>query len=147
MILEGSEEEKLFETIENEDIEKVKSLLKNSTENKKILKLNEKDEYGWYPLLLAILRNNIKIVQLLIEYALQHQIILELNEKNKLGNYPLYWAIGNNNIKIVKLLLEYALRHRIVLEYNESDIEDKPEIKNLFQNYEKEIENRKKVNK
>jgi len=42
MILTGSEEEKLLEAIAIENIEKVKSILNNSTENKKILKLNEK---------------------------------------------------------------------------------------------------------
>jgi len=75
MILEGSEEEKLLEAIENKNVKKVKSILKKSTENKKILKLNDKNEYGEYPLLKAIYKNNIEIVQLLIEYANQHQII------------------------------------------------------------------------
>ena len=35
MILTGSEEENLLEAIENENIEKVKSILKRSIENKK----------------------------------------------------------------------------------------------------------------
>jgi len=46
-------EEKLFEAIENENVEKVKSILENSTENKKILKLNEINNNWEYPLLWA----------------------------------------------------------------------------------------------
>ena len=95
-----------MEAIENEDIERVKSIIKNSVGNKNIL---------------------------------------ELNEKNKYGDYPLLWAIDNNNIEIVQLLIDYALQHQIILEYYKKKIEDKPKIKNLLQNYEKEMENRKKV--
>jgi len=84
---------------------------------------------------------------LLIEYANQYQIILELNEKNNIGYYPLLRAISYNNIEIVQLLIEYALQHQIIFEYDENDIKNKPEIKKLLQNYEKVIENRKKVNK
>ena len=40
---------------------------------------NEKDFLGYYPLLLAIYKNNIEVVKLLLEYANQHQIILNLN--------------------------------------------------------------------
>jgi len=59
------------------------------------LELNEKVGYGYYPLLEAIYKNNIKIVQLLIEYALQHQIILEYDKKDienkqKIKNLLLY---------------------------------------------------------
>jgi len=38
-------------------------------------------------------------------------------------------------------------KYQIVLEYDENDIKNKPEIKNLIQNYEKEKVKRKKVNK
>ena len=65
MILSGSEEEKLFEAIEYRNVEWVKSILKKSTKNKKILNLNEKDNnYRYYPLLYAIENNNIEIVKL-----------------------------------------------------------------------------------
>jgi len=64
-----------MEAIENKNIERVNSILKKSTENKKILELNKKDKYGINPLYLAVYKNNIDIIQLLIEYALQHQII------------------------------------------------------------------------
>ena len=90
------------------NVEKVKSTLKNSTENKKILNLNEKDKDRFYPLLKAIYEDNIEIVQLLIEYANRHKIILKLNGKNKYGYYPLLEATFKNNIVIVQLLLEYC---------------------------------------
>ena len=92
MILTGSEEEKLLEAIAIENIEKVKSILNNSTENKKILKLNEKNKNGNYPLYSAISNNNIEIIQLLIGYANQHQIILKLNEKINM-DYIHYYGV------------------------------------------------------
>ena len=52
------------------------------------MKLNEKDNFGDYPLLRAISYNKIEIVKLLLEYALQHQIILKLHVKNNFGRYP-----------------------------------------------------------
>ena len=97
---------------------KSKFNIKKSTKDKKILKLNEKED-GNYSLLRAISKNNIDIVQLLIEYALQHQIILELNEKNFFRDYPLFCAISNNNIEIFQLLMEYANQYKIILKLNE----------------------------
>jgi len=49
----------------------------------------------------------------------------------------------------VKLLIEYANQHQIILEYDKNDfyLINKPKIKILLQKYEKEKENRKKVNK
>jgi len=46
---------------------------------------------------------------------------------------------------MVELLMKYTLQHQIVLEYKKSFIEDKPDIKSLLQNYEKEIVIRNKV--
>jgi len=101
------------------------------------LKLNEKDEDGYYPLLIAIDNNNIKIVKILIEYANQHQIILDLNEKNNVGNYPILDATIYNNIEMIKLLIKYALQHQITLVYNKNEI-DSNYGKLLLQNYEQE---------
>ena len=147
-----------MDAIKFNNIEEVESILKNSTKNKKLLKLNEKDEEGRNPLYRAISYKNIEIVKLLIEYANQHQIILELNEKNIYGDYPLLYAIFNNNIEIVKLLIDYANQHQIPLEYDKNTIFDifqknifvrylgfKPQIQKLLENYEKEKE-WKKVN-
>eukprot|EP00833_Pecoramyces_ruminatium_P004320 jgi/Orpsp1_1/1178352/evm.model.c7180000064974.1 len=114
------DEEKLLDAIFNNNIEKVKSILNNSTKNKEILNLNEEDEYGMKQLLSeAINSNNIEIIQLLIEYANQNQIILELNEKDIYGDYPFLYAIEKDNIEIVKLLIKYANQHQIILELNE----------------------------
>ena len=110
----------------------------------------KKNKYRKYPLSEAIRENNIEIVQLLLEYALQHQIILELNEKDFLGYNPLLRAIFWNNIEIVQLLIDYALQHQIILKYDKKYdffIANKPKIKKLLQNYEKESEKYKKVNK
>jgi len=68
-------------------------------------------------------------------------------KKNKYRKYPLSEAIRENNIEIVQLLLEYANQHQIILEYEREDIGNKPKIKKLLQNYEKESEKYKKVNK
>jgi len=54
MILIGNEKEKLLKAIEYKNIENLKSILKNSNKNKKILKLNKNYKDGYYPLLLAI---------------------------------------------------------------------------------------------
>ena len=75
---------------------------------------------------------------------------MRLNEKYAIGNYPILVAITYNNIEIVILLIVYALRHQIILEYKYDQclielIENKPEIKNLLQNYEIEIEKWKRV--
>jgi len=105
-----------------------------------ILKLNDiKDEYGYYPLLATITKNNTEMVEILIDYANQHHIILNLNQKNKNGEYPLSVAIEYNNIEIIKLLIEYSNQHQIILEYDSDEIGDNPEIIQILQNYEEEI--------
>eukprot|EP00833_Pecoramyces_ruminatium_P004284 jgi/Orpsp1_1/1178316/evm.model.c7180000064811.1 len=123
------EEKKLLSAISNDNIEEIKSILKYSNENKKILNLNNiKDEHGQYPLLVAIkYSSNIELIELLIEYAEQHHLTLELNEKdNGKGDYPLLSAISNNNnnnnnIEIIKLLIEYSNRHQLILNLNEKN--------------------------
>jgi len=47
-----------------------------------ILKLNETDEEGEFPLLKYIYNNNIEMVNLFIEYANNYNIILEINKRN-----------------------------------------------------------------
>ena len=144
MILTGSEEEKLLEAIKNRNIEKVKSILKRSTKNKKKLNLNIKNIDGQYPLLWAIIKNNKEIVQLLIDYTLKHQIILELNEKDNYGWYPLYWAIFYNNIEIVQLLIDYALQHQIILEYDKKKLKINQKLKNYYKIMKKKVKNIKR---
>jgi len=95
----------------------------------------------------AIENEDIERVKSIIKNSIGNKNILNLSKKNNFGNYPLLWANYKNNITIIQLLIEYALQHQIILEYERKDIKDKPEIKKLLQNYEKERENRKKVNK
>eukprot|EP00833_Pecoramyces_ruminatium_P012007 jgi/Orpsp1_1/1186039/evm.model.c7180000096583.2 len=92
----------------NENVYIVKLLIDYANENNIILELNEKNEFGDFPLLMAINKYNIEMVKLLIDYANEKNIILELNEKDIDGNYPLLNAINNNNIETIKLLMDYA---------------------------------------
>jgi len=114
---------------------KVKTIIDYATENKIILDLNEKDDYGCYPLLSAISDNNIKMakllidystemVKLLIDYANKKKIILELNKKNEYGCTPLFEAMQWNNIEIFKMLVKYSLEKEIKLIIDENDIEE-----------------------
>jgi len=89
--------------------------------NKRKIKTNDLIIIGNYPLLNAIILNNIEIVQLLMKYAKNNNIILKLNEKDTDGRYPLLEAINNNNIEMIKLLMEYANEYNIILEINEKD--------------------------
>jgi len=52
-----------LKAVESENIEIVKSILKNSNKNQKLLNLNIKDIYGNNPLLRATSKNKIEIVQ------------------------------------------------------------------------------------
>jgi len=53
------------------------------------IKLNNKNEMGYYPLLSAVSVNSIEIVKLLMEYVNKNNLILEINEKNSNGCSPL----------------------------------------------------------
>jgi len=73
------------------------------------LNINEKDEYGNYPLLWACIKNNTEMVQLLMNYANQKDITLTINDKeNDYGQFPLFWACYKNNTEMVQLLMNYA---------------------------------------
>jgi len=91
--------------------------------NKRKIKIKDETIIGNFPLLNAVILNNIEIVRLLMEYAKNNSIILKLNEKDIDGRYPLLEAINNNNIEMIKLLLEYANKYDIILEINEKDNE------------------------
>jgi len=129
----------LLKAIENNDIEIVKLLMQYANNHHIVLNLNEKllspkvtrisekdhlklkkkHNYGRYPLLEAVKKNNVEMVNLLMEYASTNGVILELNEKDKYGYYPLLFAIFNNNIEIVELLMAYAKENHIILNLNE----------------------------
>jgi len=88
--------------------------------NASIIKINSKTETGEYPLMKAIINNNITIVKLLIEYAYKNNFNLNLflNVKNSFGETPLSKAINNKNIEIVELLLGYIVKNNIILNLN-----------------------------
>ncbi|KAG4087407.1 hypothetical protein H8356DRAFT_88065 [Neocallimastix lanati (nom. inval.)] len=82
-------------------------LLNYSNENNIILKLYKINDKDNYPLLRAVIRNNIKIVKLLIDSA---NIKLKLKKAKKSGVYPLLLNTTDNNYnhEINNLLLDYA---------------------------------------
>jgi len=88
--------------------------------NHGIIRINDKNEEGNYPLLCAIDRNKNEMVDLILKYALTHHVDLEINAKNNKGHYPLLGAMYRNE-SIVKLLLSYATTKNITVELNEKD--------------------------
>lgn len=58
------------------------------------------DEYGFTPLIEAILVNKLDLVRLLIEHG------ANVNAHDPRGRSPLHWAVENNNPAICKVLLE-----------------------------------------
>lgn len=63
--------------------------------------LNYLDEYGYTPLIQAVIANDQKTTTLLLEHGAHP------NQKDSTGNSALHWAIYNNNHDIVKLLLQH----------------------------------------
>eukprot|EP00833_Pecoramyces_ruminatium_P013183 jgi/Orpsp1_1/1187215/evm.model.d7180000056150.1 len=60
----------------------VKLFIDYADKNNIILELNEKTNFGNYPILKTIDNNHPGIVKALIEYDNKHNIILEVNENN-----------------------------------------------------------------
>jgi len=118
----------LWVFIENNNIEMVQLLIEYANKNDIILELNNKNNDGYYPILLACYENNNKMVQLLIDYANKNNIILEIDEMDDDYHcYPVLWACHNNNTEIVKSLIDYANNNNIILELND--------INNYYLNY------------
>ncbi|KAL6626038.1 ankyrin, partial [Neocallimastix sp. 'constans'] len=88
-----------------------------------ILNINEKDKNENYPLLKAVILNDIEIVKLLMDYATRNNHILEINDKNEDGYTPIFGVMDNNNFEIFKMLVNYAKNNSIKLLLNENDIE------------------------
>ena len=64
------------------------------------LNLNEKNNYGYFPILNIFSKNNIEMIQLLMDYANYNNIKLELNKKTNNGSYLLLFACKNNNVEM-----------------------------------------------
>ena len=122
----------------------VKLLIDYSNKNNIMVRLNEKNEDGYYPLLYSYYYNHIEMVKLLINYANNSNIIMEVNKKNNSGYYPLFYACDRNNIEMVKILIDYAYKNNIILEYKESYYENNSKIKSeiieILKNYKKETD-------
>ncbi|OUM58125.1 hypothetical protein PIROE2DRAFT_21401 [Piromyces sp. E2] len=120
---------------ENEDVE---ALINNSQKNNIILDINEKNEKGFYPLLLFSYDNKIDLMKLLMKYAEDNNIILDINSKDKNNYYPLFVSFENNNDEIADLLIKYANKHKIKLEVNEKfSNENYPILNSIINNNNK----------
>lgn len=116
---------KFKNSIENNNIDEIKSIIETEKDKNNKLNLNEKYKDGNYPILLALLKNNNEIVKLIIQYANENDIKLNLNEKNNYGYYPFLIAIRYyNDLNMAEKLIEYAHKNNITLEINETDIDN-----------------------
>lgn len=64
--------------------------------------LNYLDEYGYTPLIEAIIIDDIKKVEVLLKAG------VDVNQKDITKRSALHWAVNNNNLKISKLLLQHG---------------------------------------
>jgi ankyrin repeat protein len=109
--IDSNLEDRLIYEIKNKNIKNLESILNDPNNNNIILNvINEQDNDGDYPLLLATEKNSIEMVNLLIDYANKNDIKLKINEKNINGSYPLLFAINNNNFEMIKILIEYIIK-------------------------------------
>jgi len=107
----------------------VKLFLEYVDENNHFLSLDSNDTFGLYPILCAVMNDNIEIVKMIFNYARKHDFRIDLKERsnddeyNGFGEYPLLCAVQNNNIEMVKLLMEYAKENGYVLKYELQEME------------------------
>ncbi|ORY29591.1 hypothetical protein LY90DRAFT_627631 [Neocallimastix californiae] len=120
----------LKERVKTEKIEDIKSFFINYTAEE-ILNINEINENGNYPLLLATKNKDNELVEFLLNYANKNigEITLNINKKNKYGMDPLCYAIRWGNTKILKMIIDYSIKKKIGLiisdkKNNEEDFED-----------------------
>ncbi|ORX53697.1 hypothetical protein BCR32DRAFT_288103 [Anaeromyces robustus] len=135
----------------DEELNEIKLLMKYLNQYNISLNLNEKDQNGNYPLLLACQKENIEVVNLLFDYSNKNNIVLEMNEKIKRkfsllaclsigcdnGDYPLLNAIKNwegdypflcacwgcfkESVKLIRLLMDYADKNNFILRINDKN--------------------------
>ena len=89
---------KIIEAAKKGDTEKIKRLIKRKTKN-----INEKDTYGWTPLMHAVHGNHKNAAErLLINLA-------DVNHKDYAHQWtPLNIAISQNNVDMTKMLISYG---------------------------------------
>jgi len=77
--------------------------------------LNEKNKYGYTPILVAMNNNNFELIKLLLEYANKHNIKLKHDEK-----YLFFKFVLNNNFEMVISIIEYVDDNNIIIELNKN---------------------------
>jgi len=103
---------KFLTAITQNNTEEVKLILNHSFESSIPIEINANND-GEYPLLYAIINNNVEMVRFIMDYANANNMILNVNEKDKEGDYPLLNAVSVNNTEMVRLLMEYAVHNHI----------------------------------
>lgn len=63
--------------------------------------INYLDEYGYTPLIQAVIINHLEKTELLLKHD------ADPNQKDLTGRTPLHWAVSNDRIELAKLLLSY----------------------------------------
>ncbi|ORX77848.1 hypothetical protein BCR32DRAFT_247606 [Anaeromyces robustus] len=126
----------------DEELNEIKLLMKYLNQYNISLNLNEKDQNGNYPLLLACQKENIEVVNLLFDYSNKNNIVLEMNEKNKKENFPLLACLSigcDSSIKLIKLLINYANKNNIILKINDKNEDGDYPLLNAIKNWEGKI--------
>jgi len=113
--------EKILVSIIQDDIDNLMFIL-GGLNNNSILLINNKDNDGKYPILWAIINNNVEMVKLIMECAYKNNVILTINDRTRYGDYPLLTAVTNNNVEMTHLIIDYAKKVNILLKINENDI-------------------------
>ena len=102
--LEGEE---FFEHIENEDIEKINSILSNK--NKEIWKYTSEENEDSTVLHVAVYKKSYAITEKIINYCKENNeggFIDFINKKNKQGTAAIHFAAFKGDVKIIKLLID-----------------------------------------
>ena len=101
----------LFEALNKDDVEKVKSFFYDPS--LKILQL--KDENNFTALHFSVLKNNYDLTLFIIEevkkrlgMGASQKLEIFINEKNKEGITALHYAVSNGNIKMVQMLKQFG---------------------------------------
>ena len=89
---------KLIKSVKDGDYENVKKLIKQG------VNLNEKDDTGMTPLMIAVYNGNYEIAKLLINNGADINAINTINYMSVLN-----WALNSKNIELMKLV--YKLIH------------------------------------
>jgi len=102
--MKGNINEKFLDIVAQNNISKLKLLIKYTDKNNIILKINKKDKEGNYPILKSILNNNIELAEVLIDYASKNNIILNFYKKRNIFKY-------SENYVILKSIYESIVKY------------------------------------